>query len=81
MSGSRLYELLRCPATMQRLRPAPESLVRFLENERAAGRLLDDSGKPVAGPIESGLLREDGLRFYPVRDGIPSMLESVPVLP
>ena len=74
-----LLESLRCPLTMQRLRPAPESLVAFLEKERVAGRLCDQSGTPVREIIEGGLLREDGLAFYPVRNGIPVMLECIPV--
>lgn len=76
---SKLLELLRCPLSMQRLHEAPPSLVMFLEDERLAGRLIDDSGNPILEPIESGLLREDGLAFYPIRNGIPVMLHSYPV--
>ena len=80
MIASHLIELLRCPVTRQRLRPASAELVAFLESERLAGRLLDDSGNPVRESIESGLLREDGLAFYPIRNGIPVMVECVPVV-
>ena len=79
MMTSPLLELLRCPGTRQPVRPAPAELVLFLETERLAGRLIDDSGNPVREPIESGLLREDGLAFFPIRNGIPVMVECVPV--
>jgi len=79
MSESILLDLLRCPVSKQRLQPAPDKLVAFLESERIAGRLQDDSGRPVLEPIEVGLVCQDGLAFYPIRRGIPVMLERVPL--
>ena len=79
MISAVLLEMLRCPLTKQRLKPAPESLAAFLENERGAARLRDQSGKKVTEPIQAGLVREDGLAFYPIRNGIPIMLECIPV--
>lgn len=79
MISAVLLETLRCPLTKQRLKPAPESLVAFLENKRAAALLPDISGKMITESIQAGLLREDGLTFYPVRNGIPIMLECIPV--
>jgi len=79
MLSSKLLELLRCPATKQRLQQAPQSLVMFLEDERLAGRLFDESGNLVLEPVEDGLLREDGLAFYPIRNGIPILLHFIAV--
>jgi len=79
MISAVLLETLRCPLTKQRLKPAPESLVAFLENERVAGRLRDQAGHPVIQTIHAGLLREDGQAFYPVRNDIPVMLECIPI--
>jgi uncharacterized protein YbaR (Trm112 family) len=79
MPSPALLELLRCPSTRQPLRRAPDKLVWFLESERVAGRLMNDEGNPVEESFESGLVREDGLAFYPIRNGIPVMLECVPV--
>jgi len=79
MIGTVLLETLRCPLTGQRLKPAPEPLVLLLETERCAGRLRDQSGNAVNGKILDGLIREDHLAFYPIRDGIPVMLECIPV--
>ena len=76
-STSPLFELLRCPVTMQRLQEAPQSLVMFLEDERLAGRLMDDSGNVVVESVEKGFIREDGLAFYPIRNGIPNMVQAI----
>jgi len=74
-----VLELLRCPRTRQRLQLAPNPLIAVLEKERVANRLLDDAGNPVLESFESGLIRVDGLAFYPVRQGIPVMTECIPV--
>jgi len=81
MPDSALLEILRCPSTGQTLSRAPDKLVWHLESERVAGRLMDDAGNPVVESFDRGLIREDGLAFYPVRRGIPVMTECVPVKP
>ena len=67
-------DLLRCPETKQRLAPAPPELVARLESERAAGTLRNRAGKPLANPVEEGLLREDGKRFYLISTGFPVLI-------
>ena len=69
-----LLDILRCPETGQTLRVVPAERIRELEGRRAAGGLLNRGGKCVAEPLTAGLLREDGLVFYPVREGIPILL-------
>ena len=64
-------DLLRCPETHQRLRPASSGLLQLLRATQAAGNLTYSSGKPVEGSIEAGLLREDGEIIYLIRGGIP----------
>ncbi len=55
-----LLALLRCPETMQELSLAPAELLERLARE----------GKR----IEAGLLRQDGRKVYPIRNGIPVLL-------
>ncbi len=63
MIDADLLELLRCPATRQRLvRANTHQLTRLKADPRAAE------------PFDDALVREDGLAAYPVRGGIPILL-------
>ena len=66
-----LLALLCCPETRQPLAVAPAGVLARLEGERAAGRLVNRAGQPVAEPITEGLLRADGAMFFPMSAGIP----------
>ena len=74
-------ELLRCPETKQKLAPATAELLEALRLKQEAGNVFYKSGKPVAGLVEAGLVREDGLVLYAVRDGIPVLVieEAIPL--
>jgi uncharacterized protein YbaR (Trm112 family) len=74
MIAPEFLDLLRCPETKQRLLPAPSELVARLETERAAGALCNRGGKRIVQPVEEGLLREDGKRFYLVSNGFPILI-------
>jgi uncharacterized protein YbaR (Trm112 family) len=67
-------DLLRCPESKQRLVAAPPELISRLESERIAGHLRNRAGKTVIQPIEEGLLREDGKRFYLISTGFPILI-------
>ena len=54
--------LLRCPVSMQPLRVATDD-----EAQSAFG---DDAS------VNGALICEDGSRVYPIRDGLPVLLES-----
>ncbi|MDF1740861.1 MAG: Trm112 family protein [Verrucomicrobiales bacterium] len=54
--------LLRCPASMLPLRVAT--------NEEAEAAFGDDT------TVNGALICEDGSRLYPIRDGLPVLLES-----
>ncbi len=74
MVNPELLEILVCPESKQRLRPAdPETLER-INREIEAGRLSNRSGARIQEFISEGLVREDGAVLYPVVDGIPVML-------
>ncbi len=75
-----ILDILRCPETGQTLRIAPRELVGKLEESRRAGGLLNRAGGRIEEPITAGLVREDGLVFYPVREEIPVMLIDESIL-
>lgn len=56
-----LLEILCCPVTHQPLRLADTQTLRL-------------AGTKVAVPLAEGLLREDGLMIYPVKNGIPLLV-------
>lgn len=56
-----LLEILCCPVTRQTLRLADPQTLRL-------------AGEKVSGPLSEGLLREDGLMIYPVKNGIPLLV-------
>ncbi|EDY19170.1 conserved hypothetical protein [Chthoniobacter flavus Ellin428] len=74
MITDELLALLRCPQTMQSLSLASVEQLAQIEAARAAGKLLDRSGRTVKEPILGGLVREDGALLFPIRDGIPVLL-------
>lgn len=78
-----LLNILVCPETRMPLRAADDALIARLNREATAGRLRSRSGRQVEGPIDGGLIRQDGAILFPIRDGIPVMLidEAIPLEP
>jgi uncharacterized protein YbaR (Trm112 family) len=76
-----LLDILVCPETKQPLQVADAALLERVNASLAKGSLTNRGGKPIAKPLEAGLVREDGAVLYPVRDDIPIMLidESIPL--
>jgi uncharacterized protein YbaR (Trm112 family) len=81
MIDQELLDILVCPETKQPVRAAGESLLRALNDAIEAGGVTDRGGNAVESKIEGGLVREDGLLLYPIRDEIPIMLidEAIPL--
>jgi len=69
-----LLEILCCPETRQDLREAQGQELSDLNAAIARAQVKDVQGRPVKRALESALLRQDGKRAYPVRDGIPVLL-------
>lgn len=69
-----LIEILVCPETRQRVRPADAETLAAVNRAIAAGRARNRAGETLREPIEVALVREDGGLLYPVSGGIPVML-------
>lgn len=69
-----LLEILCCPKTKQDLRELDDRELSELNAAIARGAVDDEQGKPVKRLVEAALVRKDGKRAYPVRDGIPVLL-------
>ena len=69
-----LLAILRCPESLQPVRPVEEATVQRLLQQARQGALQNLQGSKVPPDFEALLVREDGKRGYLVRDGIPVML-------
>ena len=69
-----LLEILACPESHQGLSMASAELLAQLNERIGAGDAKNVGGEAVSEALEAGLVREDGARVYPIRDGIPVLL-------
>jgi uncharacterized protein YbaR (Trm112 family) len=76
-----LMGTLVCPETRSALHVAGASVIAQLNRLAAQGQLSNRVGRPLEGPIDGGLIREDGKLLFPIIDGIPVMLvdEAIPM--
>lgn len=79
-----LLEILVCPERKDlRLRLVEGEALDGLNRRIGAGEVTNRKQEPVREVVREGLVREDGLVLYPVRDGIPVLLveEGIPLEP
>lgn len=72
----RLLGILCCPVTHKGLSLARADLLKKLNDAISAGRVANREGETVADPLREALVTDDGKLLYPVRDGIPVLLEG-----
>lgn len=72
----KLLEILCCPVTKVPVTPlSKENLAKLNDAiSRAAVHYVD--GRKVDAPLEEALVTENGKTIYPVRSGIPVMLQD-----
>ena len=81
MVDPELLKILVCPENKTPVSLADEALLKKANDAIAAGNLKNRAGEAVGEKIDGGLVREDGVYMYPIRDDIPIMLidEAIPL--
>jgi uncharacterized protein YbaR (Trm112 family) len=69
-----LLEIIKCPLSNEKLRPAEPAVVERLAAKQRAGQLFSHKGLQLEEPFESGLVNESSTFFYRISDGIPTLL-------
>ncbi len=74
MVDPELLEILVCPENKTPVTLADEALVAKANGAIEAGTLKNRGGAVVDQKIDGGLVREDRVYMYPIREDIPIML-------
>jgi uncharacterized protein YbaR (Trm112 family) len=73
---NRLLAILCCPVTHKGLSLARPDLLKKVNAAVGAGRVVNREGTPLDAALKEALVTDDGKLLYPVRDGIPVLLEA-----
>ena len=76
----KLLDIICCPATHAPLKLMPDATLHMLNTRIEAGRLIQRDDALVTDKLEQALITEDDRLAYPVRDGIPILLEEQGIL-
>jgi uncharacterized protein YbaR (Trm112 family) len=76
----KLLDIVCCPATHVPLKLMPEATLNRLNLRIESGRLRHRDETPVTETLEQALMTDDNRLAYPVRDGIPLLLEEQGIL-
>jgi uncharacterized protein YbaR (Trm112 family) len=81
MVDPELLSILVCPENKTPVTEADSDLVAKVNAAIEAGTLKNRAGENIKERIDGGLVREDGLYLYAIRDDIPIMLidEAIPL--
>lgn len=71
-----LLDILCCPVTRSPLELLPERELAILNERIAAQRIKNREDIVVAEPLEEALVTRSGKLVYPIRDGVPVLLED-----
>ncbi len=71
-----LLDILCCPVTRSPLELLPERELALLNERIAAQRIRNREDVVVAEPLAEALVTRSGKLVYPVRDGVPVLLED-----
>lgn len=71
-----LLDIVCCPVTRSPLEILPERDLYRLNQRIAERRIKNRDDQIVDGPLEQALVTRDGKLAYPIRDGVPVLLED-----
>ena len=74
--NAELLDIICCPATRLPLTVMPAEQVQTLNRRIEEGTLVGRDGEKLTEPLTEALVTRDGKLAYPVRDGIPVLLED-----
>lgn len=72
----RLLAILCCPVTHKGLSLARPDLLKKVNTAIDQGKVANREGTPVDASLKEALVTDDGKLLYPVKDGIPVLLEA-----
>lgn len=72
----RLLSILCCPVTHKGLSLARPDLLKKINMAIGEGNLVNRDGAALSDSLDEALITDDGKIMYPVRDGIPVLLEG-----
>jgi uncharacterized protein len=72
----RLLAILCCPVTHKGLSVARPDLLKKVNSAIGSGKVLNREGSTVDTSLEEALVTDDSKLLYPVKDGIPVLLEA-----
>ena len=71
-----LLDIICCPVTRSSLELLPERELAELNTRIAAHRIKNRDDALVDEPLEEALVTRSGKLVYPIRDGVPVLLED-----
>ena len=74
--SAELLDIICCPVTRLPLEVMPAEQVQALNRRIEQGGLIGRDGVELTEPLTDALVTRDGKLAYPVRDGIPELLED-----
>ncbi|MGI9308170.1 MAG: Trm112 family protein [Gammaproteobacteria bacterium] len=72
----KLLDIICCPQTRQPLELLDAEQLGHLNQRIAAGSVRNHGEEPVQGSLSEALVTADGRLVYPIREGIPILLED-----
>ena len=73
---AKLLDIICCPVTRSPMEIMPEATLREVNRRIKDSRLVSRDGTVLTEELLEALVTRDGKLAYPIRDGIPVMLED-----